>query len=124
MQELAWSRLIDVGLDGIIRSKKTNDAVECTIHYITEDCMAVVVTAPDPHLCDMEYVEMMMFLPTERSPIKFNGRIVKHSQDDGLFRVRNGYVARVFVTEISRIDMRRLDLVIAQKRAFTRVSRG
>ena len=112
------SKIIHVGLDGIIQLQRTNDTIECLIRDINEDYSEALVVAFDPRVCIQEEIELKMFLPTERSPIKCSGRISWHADDGEQYEDKGKYMVRVFITHISRIDGRRLDLVISQKRVL------
>lgn len=109
---------IDVGLSGTIQFQQTTDTAECIIQDISEDCARIMVFAPDTRFREREDVELRIFLPAERSPVKCTGRIVWHSDDEESFDDQRGYFAQISVTHISRINQRLLDLFIAQKRAF------
>jgi len=109
---------IDVGLNGVIQFQQTTDAAECIIQDIREDCTGIMVFASDTHFCVREDVDLRIFLPAERSPVKCTGRIVWHSDDVEISDDRRGYFAQISITHISRINQRLLELFIAQKRAF------
>ena len=118
MQDVMAARVIGVGLDGTIQFQKAKDTIECIVQDITEDYTETVVVASDPRVCMGEDVDLKIFLPTERSPVKCTGRIAWHREDEGLLEDSRGYLARIFITHMGRIDRRRLELVIARKRAF------
>lgn len=112
------AKTIDMGLGGNIQFKDSSGAVGCTICSITEDHLEAVVVSSDPRISAKGNVELEMFLPTERSPIRCTGRSVWFSPGAEQFRAYNGYMARVVITQISRIDRRRLEVVTVQKKAF------
>jgi CheY-like chemotaxis protein len=118
MQEVTESRTIGIGLDSTIRSQRVSNAIECLVQYITEDCTDAIAIVPDERFHTGEDVELRMFVPLERSPIKCTGRIVWHSEGEEFIKGRSGYSTRIFINHISRVDRRRLELAIAQKRAF------
>ena len=111
--------MVHVGLDGIIQLQRTGEIIECFIRDINEDYTEAMVITSDPRVRTQEEAELRIFMPTERSPIKCAGRISWHPEDDEQLRDSVNHLAHVFITHISRIDGRRLDLVIAQKRVLT-----
>ena len=111
-------RIIDIALDGVIQFQQSNDRMECIIHDVTEDYGEVMVAASDPRICAREDVELSILLPTERSPVKCTGRIVWHSGDERQLKKQTRHLARVFINDLSRMERRRLDLFVAQKKAF------
>lgn len=115
------SRMINVGLDGIIQLQQSDDTIECFIREINEDYTEAIVIALDPQVCKQEEVELSIFIPTERSPIKCVGSIFWRPEDnEGLRKDQGECLAEVFITHISRIDGRRLDLILTQKRLLAR----
>ncbi len=115
------SRMIHVGLDGIIQLQQSGDTIECFIRDINEDYTEAAVIAFNPQVSRQEEVELSIFVPTETSPIKCVGRISWHPEDnEGLRKDQGECLARVFVTHISRIDGKRLDLILTQKRLLAR----
>lgn len=111
MQEEIKPRIMDVGLEGIIQFQHADSTIGCVIRDITRDYTEVVVIASDQRICMEGDVELKVILPTERSPIKCTGKIVWYSRDG------RACLARIAITCISRIERRRLELVIAQKKA-------
>jgi hypothetical protein len=105
---------IYTGLYGVIRYQGNVDAIGCFIHSISEDGREAVVVAPTPLICQNGKAELRIITPTENSPIKCEGKI---SEDKCLVENVRGYTARVFITNSSRIDRRRLELLIGQKKA-------
>jgi hypothetical protein len=112
--------MVHVGLDGVIQLQRTGDTIECFIRDINEDYTEALAIASDPRVCAQEEVELRMFLPTERSPIKCSGRISWHPDDEEQHEDDENYLVRILITHISRIDGRRLDLIISQKRVLAR----
>lgn len=108
-------KLIYTGLYGVIRFPQTGDTLGCFIYSISEDCTEAVIVTSSPRVCVREEVELRIILPVDRSPIKCLGRI---AEDKGLIDDIRGYSARIFITQISRIDQRRLELLISQKKAL------
>ncbi len=119
-QEVTASKTIGIELDGIVQFQHTDDVIiECVIRDITEDCAEAVVIASDEHICAEEDVYLKILLPTEKSPIMCTGKIIWYSEsDEETLKGSRAYLARISITDISRIERKRLDLVIAQKRAF------
>lgn len=116
--------IIEVELSGVIQSQQTTDAAECIIQDIKEDYSETMVFASDARFRAREDVDLRIFLPTERSPVKCAGRIVWHSEDVELSGGCKGYFAQVIITHISRMDQRRFDLFIVQKKASSSSGRG
>ena len=112
------AKAIDIGLGGSIQFKDSGDTLGCTVCSITDDHLEAVVISSDPRIGAKGNVDLEMFLPTERSPIRCIGRSVWFSPGAEQFKAYNGYLARVVITQISRVDRRRLEIVTAQKRAF------
>lgn len=116
--------IIEVELSGVIQSQQTTDAAECIIQDIKEDYSETMVFASDARFRAREDVDLRIFLPAERSPVKCAGRIVWHSEDVELSGGCIGYFAQVIITHISRMDRRRFDLFIVQKKASISSGRG
>jgi hypothetical protein len=106
---------IYVGLDCIIRFRRSNDILGCVIHTITGDYTEAVLVASDPGVSKEADVELRILLPVERSPIRCTGRI---SADESEVEGSGKYSARVFISSISRLDQRRLEVFIERKKAF------
>jgi hypothetical protein len=110
---------IETDLDGTIELQRTKDTMKCFIRNINEECVGVMIVTGDPRVCAKEDVNLSIFIPAERSPVKCSGRIVWHSSADGAaLQGVVGYVAGVFITDISRLDRRRLELLVARRKAF------
>ena len=121
MQGIASSRIIDVDLEGIIKFQDSHETVGCIVHDITEDYTEAMAFSSDPRICVREDIELKIILPSERSPIRCTGEIVWHSgTNEELIRSSGGYLVRILITHISRIDGRRLDLILTQKRLLAR----
>ncbi len=106
---------IYVGLDCIVHFRRTNDVLGCVMHTITGDYAEAVVVASDPDAFKEDDVELRILLPVERSPIICTGRLsVGKSQVGGSGK----YSAKVFISNISRLDQRRLEVFIERKKAF------
>ena len=114
------SQRIEIDLDGVIQFQQTKDTTECLIRNISEDCKGVmIITTSDPRVCANEDVNLSIFIPAERSPVKCTGRIAWYSSaDKETFQGLTVYKAGIFITEISRLDRRRLELFVARKKAF------
>jgi hypothetical protein len=106
---------IYVGLDCIIRFRRSNDILGCVIHTITGDYTEAVLVASDPGVSREDDVELRILLPVERSPIRCTGRI---SADESEVEGSGEYSAKVFISSISRLDQRRLEVFIERKKAF------
>ena len=117
MPERRRFRRINVDLDGFVQLQRTNDTRECVIRNINEECMGVMIATSDPNICAREDLNLAIIIPADRSPAKCTGRITWYSKDEDYFKGNIGYLAGVFITDISRIDRRRLELLIAQKRS-------
>jgi len=118
MQEEMEPRLIYVGLEAIIQFQDTGDTLGCVIQDIAEDYTQAMVMTSDPRICTDENIELQVILLAERSPIKCTGKIIWHSKDD------KGYLARILIIHFSRIERRRFELAIAQKKAFDNSGRS
>lgn len=119
MQEVMGAKTIEIGLEGSVRFYSTGDTIECLINDITEDCKNIMVVSSNPGICKKEDVDLQILVPVERSPIRCGGEIVWCSEtDEKIARNSREHLARIFITDISRIDERRLDLIVAQRRAF------
>ena len=117
MQEKRRSRRIDIDLEGTIRFQEAKDMRVCVIRNINEECAGVMIVTSDPRVCTMECLNLVIIIPAENSPIKCAGKIAWYSENDDPFETNIDYVAGIFITDISRIDRRRLELLLAQKRA-------
>ena len=106
---------IYMGLDCITRLQRNGKVIQCVVHSITEDCAEAVVTASELNFRGEEDVELRILLPVERSPITCTGRISENgSQAEG----DGEHSAEVLITNMSRLDRRRLELFISRKKAF------
>jgi len=106
---------IYTGLYGIIRFQGTDDTIGCLIHSISEDCNEAVVVASTPLVCNSGNAELRIITPVDKTPIKCEGKI---TEDKCLINNVRGYTARVFITNSSRIDRRRLELLVDQKKTL------
>lgn len=106
---------IYVGLDCIIHFRRTNDILGCVMHSITGDYAEAVVVASDPDAFKEDDVELRILLPVERSPIRCTGRV---SADEPEVEGNGKYSAKVFISNISRLDRRRLEVFLERKKAF------
>jgi hypothetical protein len=64
----------------------------------------------------MEDLNLAILIPADRSPVKCAGRVAWYSENRDPFTSSTDYTAGISITGISRIDRRRLELVIAGKR--------
>ena len=117
MQCIEKTEVIDVELDGAIRFQQTHDTIKCIILNITRDYTDIMAVSSDPRVCEQQAIDLGIFAPTEKLPIKCTGRIIWHLESDELTERREKYLVRIFVAEISRFDQKRLDLLIYQNRA-------
>ena len=117
------SRIIDVELDGVVQFQQNGNNVECVLQDVTEDYEGAMIATFDPRICSRNDVTLSVFIPSERSPIRFTGRIVWHSENGSLLKDQR-YLAKILIIHISRMERRRLDLYIAKKRASISSGRG
>lgn len=110
-------RSIYLGLYGIINFQQIDKAISCFINSISEDCNEVVVVTSTPLPYESFYAELRIIPPLSRSPIKCE---VKISEEKSLIKDVKGYSTRMFITNISRIDRRRLEILIDQKKIVMR----
>ncbi len=122
MQDIEEYGIIDVGMDAVIRSQQTNDSIECIVLNITKDYTDIMAVTADPRVCRLDAVELGILAPTGESVTKCTGRAIWHLKVDELSEKHDKYLVRIFVTDISQMDQRTLDLLIHQKGTFT--SRG
>jgi len=106
---------IYVGLDCIIHFRRADDILGCVIHTITGDYTEAVLIASDPDAFKEDDVELRILLPVERSPIRCTGRI---SADKSKVEGSGKYSTKVFISNINRLDQRRLEVFIERKKAF------
>jgi CheY-like chemotaxis protein len=118
MWEITKSKTIEIGLDSTVQYRRNGDTIKCVIQYITEDFVDAIVVTADPRICAGEDILLSILPPLQRSPIKCTGRITRRSENDGLFRNCRGYLAQIFISQITRTDRKRLESVIAEKKAF------
>ena len=118
MQEITERRISEVELDGIISFKQTGETVPCIVYDVSPGCMEMDVFMTEPRVCAREDVELNIFLPTERKPIKCVGRIIQHSEDVDFPENKDNRLAQIVVTYINRMDLRRFEIFTVQKRAF------
>ena len=118
MQYAMGAKSAYLGLDGIIQFQQSNDTIECVVSDITEDYTEAMIVILDPCVYEGEDLDLSILVPAERSPIKCIARIVWPLKDDKVVSVRGSYLARVSITHISKIDRRRLDFIVSQKKAF------
>jgi hypothetical protein len=64
----------------------------------------------------MEDLNLAILIPAYRSPVKCAGRIAWYSENKAHFTSGTDYAAGIYITDISRIDRRRLELIIAGRR--------
>ncbi len=118
MQELAGSGIIDIGLSGTIQFHQTNENMECVVLDISEDCGEIDVAMPEPRACDKEAVELTIYIPAEKTPIRCMGTMFECLGDYVLPEDQDGCPAQILITEMGRMDRRRLELFIAKKKAY------
>ena len=115
MQEIVT---IDVNLDAVIRFQQTNDTIKCVMRSTSTDHSDFMVVASDSRIREEREVDLSIIVPTERSPIKCSGRITWYQVDDTSPDEREEYTARISIVNISRMNQRRLDLLIEQKQVI------
>ncbi len=124
MQNIEEIGVIDTELDATIHSQETDDTIECIILNITRDYTDVMAVASDPRVCERKAIDLGIFVPTEKLPIKCVGRIIWHLEGDELTGSRNERcLVRIFISDISQVDQERLDRLINQKKALLSSSR-
>lgn len=112
-------KMIKLDLYGSIRLQTTNEVLRCIIKGLNEDYTEALVHSSDERICCDGSVELMIHSPLEKSPIRFNGRIVcEPGADKEANREGSFYIVKVYITYIGRMEQRRLSVLIAQKRAF------
>ena len=79
---------------------------------------ATMAVASDPRICERESVELGIITPTGLPPIRCTGRIIWHLESSALYKGCEKYLVRIFIADISRIDERRLDSLVARKQAL------
>ena len=112
------NRMIDTELDAIILFQQTNETITCTVRNVARDYKNLIVTASDRCICEYEDVDLIIISPADSSPIRCVGRTIWHLEDDVLPGEHKQYTARVSIADISRIDQRRLELLIDQRQAL------
>ena len=118
MQEITERRISEVELEGVISFKQTGEKISCIAYDVSPGCMEIGVSMNEPRVCAGEDVELNIFLPTERKPIKCVGRIVQHSEDVEFPEDHDDRLVKIVVTHINRMDLRRFEIFTVQKRAF------
>lgn len=106
-------------LDAVIWFKETDEKMGCVVHDITPDCTEASVVISNMRPCAGGKVELDIFLPTERTPIKCNGEVIQHpAGEDDSSGNSSGSLVHLLLIHTSRIDHRRLELFVTQRRAF------
>jgi len=116
MQEKRRSPRIDVDLEGAVKFQQGNGMKTCVVRNINEACAGVMIVTSDPRVCVMEDLNLAILIPADRSPVKCAGRVAWYSENRDPFTSSIDYTAGISITDISRIDRRRLELVIAGRR--------
>lgn len=106
-----------LGLYGVIRFQELDKAISCFIHSVSEDCNEFVVVTSTPLPFESGYAELRVIPPLSQTPIKFE---VKISEEKCLVKGVRGYSTRMFITNSSRIDQRRLEILVDQKKVVSR----
>ncbi len=109
MQERRRFRRVNVDLDALIQFQRSDDAIGCVIHDLSRECMGALIATSDQRVCAKDNIDLSIFIPAERTPVNCSGRIAWYSKDDN---GGTGYLAGIYITDISRIDQRRLQIVI------------
>ena len=118
MQEVTGRRISDVELDSIISFKQTGERVACIVYDVSLGCTEIDVFMTEPRGCAGEDVELNIFLPAERTPIKCSGTMVQHPEDVDFPEDQDRRSAQIVITHIGRMDLRRFEIFAVQKRAF------
>jgi hypothetical protein len=116
MDERRRSRRIDVDLDGTVRFQPDNGARSCVIRNINEECAGLMIATSDSRVSAMGNLNIDIFLPAYRSPIKCTGRITWCSEGEHSLANDTAYTAGIYITDISRIDRRKLELLVVGRR--------
>jgi len=112
--------MIEFELNSIIRFKDNNDAIRCVLRGISKDCTEAMIFSIDERVCtDDKDIELEIYTPVENSPIKCTGKIIwEPSYGKQIFKGYSGYLAKVYINSIGRLDQKRMNVIISQKRAF------
>ncbi len=124
MAKVIASETIELGLSATIQLQQTGITIECITQYIASDFSDIIVITSDPRVDTEEVVTLSMVLPLERSPVKCTGKIGAVSASTGQIKNFSGYLVRVIINHINRIDKRRLELAIIRRKAFIGSGRG
>ena len=98
-----------LGLLGTIVLRETGKMIDCSISHISENYSKIVATPSNPIMCVNQSIDLRIFIPVERSPIKCTCSIsgtdttAENSQENPVV---------MSVTKIGRIDRRRLELFL------------
>ncbi|MBD3182360.1 hypothetical protein GF312_08715 [Candidatus Poribacteria bacterium] len=112
------ARTLNFGLSGIVNFKQNGDAVECDINNIGRGYGEAIAITEDPAICKFGEIDLTIFSPTERTPIRCEGRITSFEENKRNLDKVKEYLAKIYITDISRIDERRLGLIVARKSAL------
>ena len=113
------AQTIELGMDATIREVSDKKALNCLLRDISEDCAEATIIVSDPYIREMKEVELVVILPAERSPLRCTGKVVWCSEKgDAVFKDHRGFLAKIAIEDISKIDRRRLELAMEQKKAF------
>ena len=116
MVEKRRSRRIDVNFQGSVYLRATKKKVRCFIRDINENCAGVLITSIDPRICAKGAIELTIFIPAERAPVKVAGMIVWHSEENKDVQNKSSYLAGISITHINLNDRRKLEHIIKQNR--------
>jgi hypothetical protein len=114
MQQRRRFRRVEVDLDGVVQFQQNGDEMGCIVCNISEECMGALILTQDPRVRQRGDIDLNIFIPAERTPANCTGKIIWHSEDKGFFRNYTGFLAGMIITGISRMDQRRLELVMAR----------
>lgn len=118
MQEITGNSIIDINLNGIIRLGQSSGKIECIVRDVTEDYTEIGVIVFGQLASEEEEAVLSIFLPTERTPIKCAGIITRYPENNVSSENQEKFPAQIAITNMGRIDRRRLELFVAQKKAF------
>jgi hypothetical protein len=110
-------RRVNVDLDGVIEFQNKERA-KCSIYNISERCAGVMLSTLNPNVCEKQNVKLSIFIPAESEPVECSGDIIWYIEDKDPARIGKIYLAGISVTDINRIDQRRIELIVGQMRSY------
>ena len=116
MQRVTERKVSGIELNGVISFVQTGERVSCVVYDVTPGCMEIDIDMFESRVCAGEDVELNIFLPVERTPVRCSGTIAQHPDD--FSKDQNSCLAQIAVTHMSRMDHRRFELFTVHRRAF------